>query len=137
MSPRGQRGWWAAGLWTALVLYSALIAHLSSRPVPVSLDGKLPGWDKLAHMAAYGVWAALFLAALSTTVPRLEARRRAYLTFLAAAIYGLSDEIHQAFVPERHFDLLDLAANCAGALVVVALWMGIRRWRAHQTGAGK
>jgi VanZ family protein len=58
-------------------------------------------------------------------------------TVLIAVAYGLSDELHQLFVPEREFDLKDLAADAIGAgATAVALWTWsiIRRFSGFQSG---
>jgi VanZ family protein len=41
----------------------------------------------------------------------------------------LTDELHQSFVPGRSADPLDVLADCAGALLGIALWHGAGRWR--------
>lgn len=54
---------------------------------------------------------------------------RAWLAVLLASLYGVSDEVHQAFVPGRSADLLDWLADTAGAAVAVSLvrlWAGRR-----------
>ena len=40
---------------------------------------------------------------------------------LAIALYGLMDEVHQAFTPGRIADPLDWLADVVGALAVAAL----------------
>jgi VanZ family protein len=41
--------------------------------------------------------------------------RPALWAFAVALLYGLSDEFHQAFVPGRHPDPLDIVTDIAGA----------------------
>ena len=56
-----------------------------------------------------------------------------------AAIYGVTDEIHQAFVPTRSADPWDLLADAAGATMVVGAYIAwiVRLARATATpGAG-
>ena len=81
-----------------------------------------PGADKLAHMLAYGVLSATVIFSFSS-----ETRRRRRGLVLAAALlvpllFGLSDEYHQSFVVGRRAELLDLAADGAGGLVVGLIW---------------
>jgi VanZ family protein len=47
-----------------------------------------------------------------------------FLVLVFSALYGLSDEFHQLFVPRRQFDLKDLAADVAGGTIGLAvLWL--------------
>ncbi len=55
---------------------------------------------------------------------------RAYLAVLLASLYGVSDEVHQAYVPGRSADLFDWVADTVGAgvgvgvtVLVVRLWV--------------
>jgi hypothetical protein len=48
--------------------------------------------------------------------------RRAFIIALGVTVlYGISDEIHQAFVPGRHAHALDVAADAVGAIAALAL----------------
>lgn len=88
------------------VAWAALL-FLSSSGTGVSwiLSRLPPGSDKFVHAAAYFVLGALL--ALGTGRPRLA--------FWLAVAYGVSDEVHQAFVPGRYPDALDLVADAVGA----------------------
>jgi VanZ family protein len=47
-----------------------------------------------------------------------------------AVVYGMSDELHQSFVPNRHAEWRDLRADAIGAFAAAAgvwLWGIIRR----------
>lgn len=47
------------------------------------------------------------------------------LAIFITILFGLSDEIHQLFVPLRQWDLFDLMADSMGAVFgsLVALWI--------------
>jgi VanZ family protein len=45
------------------------------------------------------------------------------LSVLSAGLYGISDEIHQYFVPGRSADVMDVAADFVGAAWGVLLYM--------------
>ena len=81
--------------------------------------------DKLLHAGAYGVLS--WLAAWALTRGRLRAAtwRALLAAWLISAAYGATDELHQFFVPGRHADLLDLAADALGALAAAG---AIRAW---------
>lgn len=51
-----------------------------------------------------------------------RASSRAASSFLFAGLYGVSDEVHQIFVPMRFFSTDDIFANFAGALFGVLIW---------------
>lgn len=88
----------------------------------------LPGGssDKLAHAVLYGGLGFLVMRAFCPT--RCGGRRWAWCLFCtvaSVAIYGLSDEVHQLFVPHRTFDLMDLVADVAGGTLgagLLGLW---------------
>ncbi len=86
--------------------------------------------DKHEHFFSYAVLAALTLRALA----KGEWRRITFATVIGAVAistaYGVSDEFHQRFVPGRHYDVLDMAANAIGSIVAGGLlwaWSIIRR----------
>lgn len=101
--------------------YCGIIFYLSSQSEPPTLDVSFPGADKVAHAVLY----AGLAATLSLGIHRSNDAPNPSLHFVVpivfAAVYGVSDEIHQIFVPERTFSLLDLAADAfgAGAIQVV------------------
>ncbi len=102
--------------WWPVVAVALAIFLLSSRNLSM-LAGRWPhGADKVAHLAIYGVLGALIARACWRTGSR-SAVRVVVLSMLLATTYGLSDEIHQRFVPGRQFELADLLADAVGALL--------------------
>lgn len=87
----------------------ALIFYMSSTPVPEALNWTLPfdPGKHLAHLAEYAILSILLY----------YASRRPAETAIVSSLYGLTDEVHQHFVPTRLFDLHDLLFNCIGAVV--------------------
>jgi VanZ family protein len=81
-----------------------------------------PGADKLGHAVLYALLAGTALFAL-LPVPPQRALRTGILVVFICFLYGISDEVHQAFVPGREASFGDLLADVAGAAVVVALWL--------------
>ena len=79
--------------------------------------------DKICHAGEYFILAFLILFALLRTT-RLRFSISFWITLAWVVIYGLSDEIHQLYVPTRHFDLGDLIADACGVIVLFfILWV--------------
>lgn len=95
----------------------ALLFVASGRAVPDQVS-RVPDW--LTHGAGYAVLAVLACRALAGGVIRPVAARVAGLAVLLSFAYGVTDEIHQSFVPGRHADPWDLVKNLAGALAGAA-----------------
>ena len=115
--------------WGPVVAYMALIFYASSqRSVPpvVGLFG-----DKVVHAGAYAVLAALAVRALTDRFRLPVTAGVALLATIIAALYGLSDEVHQSFVPTREMDVFDLLADSVGATIAAA---GFRAWSIFARG---
>lgn len=107
--------------------FAVFIFWLSGRPTLPTPPLAFEGMDKVAHALAYAL--LTFLMLLGDGVA--ASRWRAWIWPVLAVLYGLSDEIHQSFVPGRHPDLLDLLADAFGAVGMTALWMRLRARRAE------
>jgi VanZ family protein len=118
------RGLAAAAL---AVGWAALIAWASHQPHPFpSLPSAILSHDKLLHAAVFAVLAALVRRALRLS--RLAPRRALLLAWALSAGWGLLDEFHQSFIPQREADRWDFAADAVGA--ALGAWLagaGLRR----------
>ncbi len=101
--------------WLLLIGICLLIFWQSSAPLPPQTPS-LPGLDKLAHAAVYALLAFLAARAFATLPVFKDPRLLPGAAVVFAALYGLSDELHQTFVPGRSADVWDLAADLAGAV---------------------
>ena len=107
--------------WSLLAGYCLLMFFQSSLPSP-DMGPDLPLQDKFAHLAAYAVMGFLACSAWAT-VRGLRGTFGVFLAgFLFALLFGLSDEWHQSFVPERMADRWDLVADALGALIGAGLY---------------
>lgn len=102
-----------------LGIYCLLIILLSSRPSLLPPSDGFP-LDKLVHFGAYGLMGALAWQARLSNAP--TARWLAAALF--ASLFGVSDELHQAFVPGREASLGDLLADGLG--VLCGVWLAER-----------
>ncbi len=120
--------------WGPVVLYAGFIFYLSSQS---SFPDTLPTFveklgDKAHHMMAYGLFGLLWYRAFRWSAGPRSARRAALLAIVAATVYGVTDEMHQSFVPLRDADPWDVVADTAGAAVAV---FAMDRWVSRRTAA--
>ena len=108
--------------------WMATIYVLSSQPT-AKLDLGFSGQDKLLHLGAYGLLGLLCIGALPRHTDGGYSLRQVAIAAAIAALYGLSDEWHQSFVPGRSADLLDLLADAAGGLLGALLGRLLSRRR--------
>ena len=107
------------------ILWMVLIFWLSASPDLRGASGFIdlrPPFDKVVHAASFGLLALFFYFATG----------RAFLSVLLASLYGVSDEIHQSFVPGRDADLFDWVADTLGATLAVSLALFSLRLRSRQ-----
>lgn len=124
----------------APLIWMGFIFFLSSQSDLPSLTPQLPGFQEIAgHLSAFAVLAWLWWLALRG----MGVRYAALWALLITVLYGVSDEFHQSFVPNRVEDIFDLAMDTLGASVALVLanllanplanlWVTIRR--AHRRG---
>ena len=75
---------------------------------------------KMAHFAMYfvgGILICLFFA----TINRFSTKQKILLSQCVATGYAVSDEVHQAFVPGRGPQLLDIGIDSVGAFIGIML----------------
>jgi VanZ family protein len=126
----------AAGLrWAPVIALSALIVYLSGQSHLPEVGPSFPERDKVIHGGVYAVWGLLFLFAARRQWPRLGLASGVALATLAAALFGLSDEFHQSFVPDRTADVFDLLADTVGGFCgALAYGLLCRRGSRPRTG---
>lgn len=99
------RAWGPAAAWAAVLFL------LSARPNP-SVPLWLASYDKVVHAGLY----AILGLALAYGRHRTSSPSHVALIFLGA-LYGATDEWHQAFVPGRTPDWRDWLADVAGVVL--------------------
>ena len=113
-----------------VLLWMAQIFALSSHSNPADILPKFLIrwlWDTLifgqrlffllgpiSHLVNFGVLA--FILARAFFWKTYFNEQRAVFIFIISFLYGLSDEIHQLFIPTRTFQIRDLFVNSLGAL---------------------
>jgi VanZ family protein len=104
----------------------ALIFILSSGALP-SFRISIPHFDKIAHLAVYGVLGFLLGRAAAWTWGWSWVRA-AWFAVVIASLYGITDEAHQSHVPGRSVEIADWLADTVGAaLAQIPLFFWKRR----------
>ncbi len=114
----------------------AIIFLLSSQPKLPQIPGlgcleQLDWNDKIKHVVGYGVLGGLVWRAIGD---RLPFWRKAWLVVGISVLYGVTDEYHQKFVPNRTCDFCDIVADAIGAACAVALFWAIKSFRRYKVG---
>ena len=121
-----RRGW--PHRWAPAIVVMAAIFGFSAIPKG-TLIPDFDVWDfvikKSAHAIIYAMLANTYLWGL--TGWRQVRRFDVILSLMLAAIYALSDEYHQQFVPGREGSLRDVGIDVLGAV------LGLFAWRAGRT----
>jgi len=113
-------------LWGPVALYAlAIFVESSIRQVPAFPSGFT---DKDGHGLLYAGLALLVLRATSGARWEGVTWRAAGASVAFAAVYGITDEFHQWFVPGRTADVFDWIADCTGAIAGVAVVLLVARF---------
>ncbi len=110
------------------LLWMGTLFYLSHQPT-LETPQLFSGQDKLFHMLAYAVLGFLLLGARKPLVNGFSSAQ-VNASILIASLYGISDEVHQYFVPGRNADPWDWVADTLGAVIAVSLlcWLS-RKWK--------
>ena len=115
--------------WVPVVVYAGAIFFLSAQSHP---EDQLPSFllkevsDKVLHAVEYGILSLLCYRAFRRAAGPAVAEQAALLAILTASVYGLTDEVHQAFVPLRESSWQDWLADTIGAVIGAISWRFIR-----------
>lgn len=103
--------------WVPVWAYAGAMFYLSSLPHP---EQELPSFvqllsDKALHAVEYALLGGLLYRAFRWGPAGVFANRALWLAIFAASLYGVSDEVHQIFVPFREPSGMDWLADTVGA----------------------
>jgi VanZ family protein len=90
-------------------------------------------WDKLLHLMVYAVLGFLFLVPVTDGRWSKVTGWTVAIAVVLSTLYGMTDEYHQNFTPERTPDVRDLLADALGATIgagsiLVVKWL-VDHWR--------
>jgi VanZ family protein len=87
--------------------------------------------DKFAHLILYLGFGLLLNRAASSSQNGIVSKYAAQFSLIIGGLYALTDEVHQAFVPYRTPNSIDLLADFVGLLVaqlLILAYFGIKRF---------
>lgn len=123
-SPRTLPAWLVIGAPLAVM---AAIFFLSSRSKLPNLDGGRDIQSIAGHFFAYAALGASLAVLLRWM--GWGAARALLVAILVATLYGVTDEFHQSFVPNRMTDAKDLLVDFLGATAGALAAMRLMDWR--------
>ena len=106
--------------WASVAFYLTVIFIMSSIPgyeLP-KLDFAFS--DKMVHFLEFGMLGIFLYNAFRHTSP---VKKPVLWSIAAGMIWGISDELHQLFVPGRMCSIWDFAADSAGIVTFVIISM--------------
>jgi len=118
--------------WLPVILYCIAIYIQSDFPSSEHIP-TFEFSDKVLHFLAYAVMGVLFYRAYQTLRFKENLRLLILLSIVSASLYGISDEIHQYFVPYRDASIFDVIANILGAICGVYLYNLLVSYRGQKT----
>ena len=124
------RYWGPVGLYAALIFFGSSVSNPPEVISPLIKQFS----DKVWHLWEYSILGALSYRACRHASWAWVARHAVAVAVAGCALYGLSDEIHQLFVPFREGgDPLDVMADLAGATLGAWSWHWLERRQASSS----
>ena len=102
--------------WVPTIGYCVLIFVLSSVSKGVYIPSPF-GFDKVLHLIEYGILGFLLARSSANYKSRISSGSLIMWVVALTALYGLSDEVHQLFVPGRNASVWDVLADSLGAVL--------------------
>ena len=125
--------WGAPFLWMALIFAGSSIPGRDADMMTRKASGieepiRIQRIKDAVHVIEYGILAILLARAFIRRNRRLS-MRHACMSFAIAALYGISDEVHQFFVPLRAPGMDDVLRNTVGAGLATVFMVFLDRWK--------
>jgi len=73
--------------------------------------------DVVYHCIIYLILGLFFARALKNTYPNITLSKIIFLTIMFGSLYGITDELHQAFVPDRSVSGFDIFIDGIGSFI--------------------
>ncbi|MBU0651231.1 VanZ family protein [bacterium] len=91
-------------------------------------------FDKIFHTGEYVILCLVVARAFSKTT-KLSFNKMCLITVIICVLYGISDELHQYFVPNRECSYLDFVADAMGTMIGLFIYtFGSRKLEVNREG---
>jgi VanZ family protein len=109
-------------------VYAAFVFYLSSLPSwKIKAVSSIP--DYLLHFAEYAVFAWLSLRFMKNITKGTINGKSNVIVIIILALFAISDEWHQSFVPGRFASVWDFIADLAGILGGTGIYLLFLRYK--------
>ncbi len=102
--------------WLPVLVFMGFIFYASSIPGS-NIPSLFPFQDIAFHLFVYLILAFLFARALKNTYSNITPSKIILFTIIFGVAYGLTDELHQAFVPYRCVSSFDVFIDSVGSFI--------------------
>ena len=118
-------------LWMALIFLGSTLTGGDTDVVARRTSGleepiALQRLKDIGHVIEYGILAALVARAVTKASYRLTGNHAAISVVITAG-YGVTDELHQYFVPNRYPGMDDIVRDTVGAIIGIAVVWCVKR----------
>ena len=103
-----------------------LVSHIPGEEVDVPLSIQLIRLDFVYHIAVYFIFAISICFGV-----RARSMGANIIVILIAFTYGISDELHQIYVPGRSPAIIDVMSDLGGTILGVSAWDVYNRRRSN------
>ena len=102
--------------WLPLYVYAGIIFYFSGKPSTLP-EIAIPFFDKIVHVFEFTVFGLLAARAFKNSSKSTMFENFKILAVIVSVAYGVLDEFHQGFIPERQFSVFDMIADGIGGIL--------------------
>jgi VanZ family protein len=96
------------------IIASIAIFIVSQMSHPPMINFGIEWNDKLLHLMAYFIYGLSLIVLFLGGFNNIQVKKAIWFVLIFGALFAISDEIHQSFVPGRDADIFDWLADCIG-----------------------
>lgn len=96
----------------------SILSHVPQPPMP---DMGFSLQDKVWHILAYTAFGTALGLAVRGWYPAYSTKKVILIILIGTALFGIYDEVHQSFVPNRDASVADWIADCIGGIASLLL----------------